>query len=448
MYCKHCGQETSDEEVFCWYCGKRVNPTSVVFNRAHKEVINAYTVQIYSKSGFYLIGNLGFGFVILNDNNKKLVVDTLFEDIITEGRGYVDSILVKKNGKWGLINPFTGEILCDFIYDDISQIGEDCEKENGEIIVYSNGLCGKIDCNGNIILPIIYDEIGSYGRVKKQGLWGLLKNGEQIIPCEYNILGGNDILDDFWQWKPSQYKNGKWGVINGNDGEIILEFEYDEIKFIEEDYYYVMRKGDKWGSKMGKFRFPCEFSLKEIKQATTAYLEDYQWTLYAENGRKLYLAADEIYVSCYTQEGNNQPQKIIFGFAYLGEGYEIDYQIMYSQRYGNNIFLVGEDTLSDPKSIGWTARFYIYKINAENFDWDPIGGFAAIHFEKDGFKVANGNGTTYDVFNIHDSYYDVNGEMVMDDKYNGYGFEDMVCYYGESLVNAQKMVARGLLNQV
>jgi hypothetical protein len=108
MYCKHCGQETSDEEVFCWYCGKRVKPTSVVFNGAHKEVLNAYTVREYSKSGFYLIGNLGFGFVILNDNNKKLVVDTLFEDIITQGRKNVDSILVKKSGKWGLINPITG----------------------------------------------------------------------------------------------------------------------------------------------------------------------------------------------------------------------------------------------------------------------------------------------------------------------------------------------------
>ena len=448
MHCKYCGKETDSNDVFCLHCGKRVNPISgVVFNRAHKEVINAYTVQIYSKSGFYLIGNLGFGFVILNDNNKKLVVDTLFEDIITEGRGYVDSILVKKNGKWGLINPFTGEILCDFIYDDISQIGEDCEKENGEIIVYSNGLCGKIDCNGNIILPIIYDEIGSYGRVKKQGLWGLLKNGEQIIPCEYNILGGNDILDDFWQWKPSQYKNGKWGVINGNDGEIILEFEYDEIKLIEEDYYYLMRKGDKWGSKIGDFRFPCDFSLKDIKEAATAYWDKGQWTLCAENGRKIYLAADNIYVSCYEQEGNNQPQKIIFGFSYLGEGYEIDYQIMYSHRYGNNIFLVG-DNAPNPSGNEWRTRFTLYQINTENFSMDCIGDFAAIHFEKDGFKVANGSGTTYDVFNIHDSYYDVNGKKLREEKYDGYNFENMVCYYGESLMNAQKMVARGLLNQV
>ena len=441
MYCKHCGQETSDEEVFCWYCGKRVKPTSVVFNGAHKEVINAYTVREYSKSGFYLIGNLGFGFVILNDNNKKLVVDTLFEDIITEGRGYVDSILVKKNGKWGLINPFTGEILCDFIYDDISQIGEDCEKENGEIIVYSNGLCGKIDCDGNIILPIIYDEIIYGSRVKYHGLWGVIRNGEQIIPCEYKELNYDYYYEDL---KPSQYKNGKWGLINLHNGEIFLEFEYDEIKMIDDDIpYLLMRKGDKWGSKIRDFRFPCDFSLKDIKEAATAYLHNGYWTLYAENGRKIYLAVDGGEVSCYTQEGNNQPHKILFGFAYQGEDYEIGYDIMYSYRYGNNIFLVA-DSVSKPGDE-LRNRFTLYQINTENFSMDCIGAFAAIHFEKDGFKVANYDFTSswYNAFNTYDSYYDVNGKMVREEKHDYYNFKNLVCYYGESLVNAQRMVANG-----
>lgn len=449
MFCKFCRKDNGDR-VFCWNCGKRVNSTSAGFSKYRKEVIDAYTVATYSKSGHYLIGDLGVGFVILSENNKKLVTDTLFEDVITEGRQDVDSILVKKNGKWGLINPLTGVTVCDFIYDDISQEREEDDNGNGEIVVYSNGLCGKIDSDGKIILPIIYDEIGSFGRVKYQGLWGLVRNGEQIIPCEYITLGGSVIHDDFWEREPSQHKNGKWGAIDLFSGTICLEFEYDEVKFLEDDFsYYIMRKGDKWGSKIGKFRFPCEFSLKDIKQAATAYIDNSKWTLYAENGRKIYLVADEGEVSCYTQEGNNQPREIVFGFSYLGEGYEIGYPIMYSHRYGNNIFLVC-DELPDPNGNEWRYRFMVYKINTENFYMTSIGHFAAIHFEKDGFKVANCSGTPswYDVFIIHDSYYDVNGEMVMDDKYNGYGFKDMVCYYGESLVNAQKIVARGLLHQV
>jgi len=421
MYCKHCGKEIGNEKVICCNCGKRLNPKRADFNDRYKEVINAYTVEEVAKSGMYLIGDLGVGFVILNEKNKKLVIDTMFEDVFTEGREYVDSILVKKNGKWGLINPLTGNIICDFIYDDISQTEEDCYDGNGVTIVYSNGFCGKIDCYGNIILPIIYDDIISDDRVKYQGLWGVVTTSQRI--------------------------NDEWGILYG--GRIILEFEYDEINYWEDGDCYVMRKGDKWGSKTDYFRFPCEFSLKEIKRATIAYYEDSQWTLYAENGRKIYLAADEIYVSCYTQEGNNQPKQIIFGFSYLGEGYEIDYQIMYSQRYGNNIFLVG-DNVPNPSGNEWRTRFTLYQINTVNFSMDCIGDFAAIHFEKDGFKVANYDFTSswYAAFNIYDSYYDVNGKMVREEKYDEYNFKNLVCYYGESLVNAQKMVARRLLNQV
>lgn len=439
MYCKHCGSEIDKTYVFCWHCGKRVNPISaVVFNdHSYNDIINAYTVLIESNSGSYLIGDLGVGFVILDKDNKKLVIDTLFEDVIIQGRENVDSILVKKNSKWGLVNPLTGIKICDFIYDDISQLEEDFENENGEVIVYSNDLCGKIDGDGNIILPIIYDEIRSRGRVKYQGLWGCVRNGEQIIPCEYKELNYDYYYEDL---KPSQYKNGKWGLINLHNGEIFLEFEYDEIKMIDDDIpYLLMRKGDKWGGKIGGFRFPCEFSLKDIKQAATAYLDNGYWTLYAENGRKIYLAVDGGEVSFYTQNGKNQPPiKTVFGFSYCGEDYEIGFPIMYSHRYGNNIFLVGD---IDPYSKDCEGRFYIYQINTENFDMTLIGTFAAVHFEKDGFKAARCRGKMYGVFYINDSYYDVNGKEKREDYPDYYNFDNIKYHYGESLVNVQKMVA-------
>lgn len=279
MYCKHCGSEIDKTYVFCWHCGKRVNPISaVVFNdHSYNDIINAYTVLIESNRGSYLIGNLGVGFVILDKDNKKLVIDTLFEDVIIQGRENVDSILVKKNGKWGLINPLKGILLCDFIYDDISMLEEDYNSGKGEITVYSNDLCGKIDGDGNIILPIIYDEIRSRGRVKYQGLWGCVRNGEQIIPCEYIKLGGGD---EWWEPnkyeienEPSQHKNGKWGVIDA-DGTIRLEFEYDEIKVVY-DFLYEMRKGDKWGCLCGKEFTPCEYSLKEIEKKCYSYDSGY-----------------------------------------------------------------------------------------------------------------------------------------------------------------------------
>lgn len=275
MYCKHCGRETDSHDVFCIHCGKRVNPTcDVSKNNKYKEFVNACTFRALSKSGVYLIGDLGIGFVIINEKNQKLVVDTVFEDVIIQDRENVDSILVKKKGKWGLINPFTGETICEFIYDDIAQVPDCFGQKDGEIIVYTNDLCGKIDCDGNIILPIIYDEISSFGRVKYQGLWGVVRNGEQMIPCDYIRLCGSASFDDLWDFQPSQYKNGKWGVINGHDGEIILEFEYDEIKFIESnDFYYIMRKDNKWGGiRLHDITIPCEYSLEEIRNKLNYFL--------------------------------------------------------------------------------------------------------------------------------------------------------------------------------
>ena len=50
---------------------------------------------------------------------------------------------------------------------------------------------------------------------------------------------------------------------------------------------------------------------------------DSQRTLYAENGRMVYLAVESDMVLCYTQKGEDQPQKMIFGHEYGNEGFPI-----------------------------------------------------------------------------------------------------------------------------
>ena len=189
MYCMHCGEKIDDDSLYCQYCGKKVNPIINTTDGKYNWIINTNTIIVESKSGEYLLGgNNSIGFVILNKNNRMLVIDTLFEDVFTHGREFVDSVLVKKDGKWGLINPLTGKLICDFIYDKISQTEDDYNNGSGEITVYSNGLCGRIDSEGKVIVPIIYEEISSYGMVKsKGGLWGVFENGQEIEPCKFSF---------------------------------------------------------------------------------------------------------------------------------------------------------------------------------------------------------------------------------------------------------------------
>lgn len=160
--------------------------------------------------------------------------------------------------------------------------------------------------------------------------------------------------------------------------------------------------------------------------------------IYDENDRLIYLAVDSDLVSCYTQEGDNQPQKMFFGHVYGKDGFPV----MYSHRYGNNIFLVGDFV---PNSNGWTIRFPIYKINAENFDMFFIDDGAAVYFEKDGFKVAqcrltnpDADCTANEIWVMHNSYYDTNGKKIREDK-SEYVFEAMEKEYGDSLVNERRI---------
>lgn len=107
-------------------------------------------------------------------------------------------------------------------------------------------------------MPVRYDEIshaGTYGsskdtgyidHVKVNNYWGVVesklgKYPVTRVPIEYIELHtwrGND------QPRPSQNREGKWGVIN-NNGSILVDFVYDEIKYHEpfgHSLYYLRKK--------------------------------------------------------------------------------------------------------------------------------------------------------------------------------------------------------------
>lgn len=267
MFCKYCGEKIDDDSLFCQYCGRRIVSTNIIAR--NQSLINKENQVIEkSKSGEYLLeGNSAIGYRILNKQTLSPICNIIYEDVFCQGMECFDSILVKSEGKWGLINPMNGKLICDFTFDKFNQTNE--QFNNGYFTVYKNDFCGEIDGNGNLSLPIIYDEIADDGMVKYKGLWGVVRNKVQIIPCEYISLGGGvfGFGGECYSagFPPSQHKSGKWGVIDIYTGKIVMEFEYDEI--IHGDDYYQMRKGDKWGSwKMGEFRFPCEYTLEEIEK--------------------------------------------------------------------------------------------------------------------------------------------------------------------------------------
>ena len=161
----------------------------------------------------------------------------------------------------------------------------------------------------------------------------------------------------------------------------------------------------------------------------------YERTIYKKDGRTIYFEVDNCMVYCYAKAGNKSPRKIIFGHEYGGDCFPI----MYSYTYGDNVFVVGDFM---PNSNGWTVRFPIYKINARTFRMTYVDEGAAVHFGKDGFKVAQcrltnpkATCTADERWVMHDAYYNSAGKKVREDRHE-YDWNKMEEMYGDTLVNA------------
>lgn len=161
-------------------------------------------------------------------------------------------------------------------------------------------------------------------------------------------------------------------------------------------------------------------------------------TIYKKNGRTIYFETDDCMVCCYTQAGNRKPRKVVFGH-YYGED---SFPIMFSRTYGDNVFVVGDFM---PNSNGWTVRFPVYKINARTLKMTFVDEGAAVHFGKDGFRIAQcrltnpkAACTADERWVMHDTYYNSAGKKIREDKHE-YDYQQMEEKYGEELVNARRM---------
>lgn len=133
----------------------------------------------------------------------------------------------KQNGKYGLID-YNGEIILPLEYDDIFS-----QKFFDYYIVKGSEKSGMFDKNGTQIISFSYQNItpAFYEKnerfiVQQNGLFGVIDLNENIIiPIEF------EEISNWVEYGPKEHfitKNGKKGLISRN-GEIVIPPEYDEI---------------------------------------------------------------------------------------------------------------------------------------------------------------------------------------------------------------------------
>jgi hypothetical protein len=162
------------------------------------------------------------------DPYGRVVIDIVWDEIY-KARG-LDPWVVRKDDKWGYINR-DGEVIIPLQFDDASLFEEDRAQ------IKQGNKWGYINLNGDLIIDPIFDEVSTFqcidkddhtnafaARVKKDGRYGFItKDGTYIIEPK---------LEDAFEYWDIGYAcvkaRGKWGIVD-RTGRLVVKCRFDDI---------------------------------------------------------------------------------------------------------------------------------------------------------------------------------------------------------------------------
>jgi hypothetical protein len=204
-----------------------------VINEFGKEVIKIeydtleHPGRDYTESNIFAARKNNY-FILFDEKGKKVadkIKEYSFDRITIQNKNKSAYQIQNLSGQFGVIGD-NGEVLIPIIYDDINRFRGD-----SVTVVKSKNKFGLIKSNNEIVYPINNDWILrekdlDFYIVKKNNKAGIINknllpvlsfNYQDITPCHYNPK--NLFIAK---------KNDKFGVI-GLRGNIIIPFEYDEL---------------------------------------------------------------------------------------------------------------------------------------------------------------------------------------------------------------------------
>ena len=141
-----------------------------------------------------------------------------YEYIGTEDEfGFSD---VRKNGKWGFLSS-DGKVVVPTIYDSVGSFRE------GLADVSKNGKSGFVDTTGKVVIDLVYDNVYGFksgiAKVANLNLYGLInKSGKLILPIEYDNIAhvSGEMI--------AICKKDLWGFADLS-GKVVIRPQYKEI---------------------------------------------------------------------------------------------------------------------------------------------------------------------------------------------------------------------------
>ena len=125
----------------------------------------------------------------------------------------LERFICEENGKWGLLNIETNEIIIDCKYDVIGSFYEGLAVVG--LVEFAGTKYGFIDKTGKVVIPIIYNDISHFReglarvQIGEDDKFGFIdKTGNVVIPLIYYRA------DSFEDGKAYVRLNGEWFFIN------------------------------------------------------------------------------------------------------------------------------------------------------------------------------------------------------------------------------------------
>ena len=226
-------------------------------------------------------------FIVVTLNGKKGVMKSngievaplQYDEIkpwFTFGYPIKIAYLVCLEGKWGVLEPNTGNYLLEPIYDEIGN------EDTGVETLRIGDKYGYVYTRGGEVFKseVIYDEIKSEWSYliafRKGDKWGAYSidddnNIVEALECKYDdIDGGYGYI--------SLKLNGKYAYaqISSNDGSVrmICDYKYDEIYF-DVDGMAAVRIGEKYGVINADGKEICEIKYDDIRHSAQPFHYEY-----------------------------------------------------------------------------------------------------------------------------------------------------------------------------
>ena len=238
------------------------------------ELIPPEYLEMYAIGNYYCVKRPGSSHYILIDRDNREVYTGGFSSIIygdyeCVSDGYLlhylghNDYIIEHSGKKGVLDG-SGRLFIPVIYDDIEHIygnqvqcpEEGSYKENDGFICKKDDRYGILSPAGDLvvkiqyeaIIPFVYKRDKSYAALngfafKKNGLYAFASpDRRHLTHYEYELFGDCEYC--LSSLVIPARKNGKWGVIRveypyDKAPQTILDFVYDEIVAIEDEYDYV-----------------------------------------------------------------------------------------------------------------------------------------------------------------------------------------------------------------